>query len=121
MNLRRTIIFAKDMKRMTSFYRDALALQFLPDRSNEQWSEFQAGGVLLALHAIPAEIARDIQISGTPTPRSGAAVKLVFEVADLEVARLHLIAHGAVMSQARDWGACDGVDPEGNVFQIVKS
>jgi drug/metabolite transporter (DMT)-like permease len=24
MNLRRTIIFAKDMKRMTSFYRDAL-------------------------------------------------------------------------------------------------
>jgi hypothetical protein len=44
----------------------------------------------------------------------------VFEVADLSQARAHLIAHGAVMFEPRRRGACDGLDPEGNVFQIVE-
>ncbi len=44
----------------------------------------------------------------------------LFEVPDIEAARVHLINHGAVMSEPSAWGSCDGADPEGNVFQIVR-
>jgi catechol 2,3-dioxygenase-like lactoylglutathione lyase family enzyme len=119
MDLRRVMIFTKNFDRMTTFYRDALGLPQLPDESTEGWLEFDAGGVALALHAIPEHIAKDIEITNPPTAREQTPIKLVFEVPDIEVARIHLSNHGAVMSEPRAWG-CDGVDPEGNVFQIVK-
>jgi catechol 2,3-dioxygenase-like lactoylglutathione lyase family enzyme len=120
MNLARTMIFAKDMSRMIAFYRDGLGLRFLEERSNEGWAEFDAGGVLLALHAIPPEIARDLQITTPPKARESTPIKLVFASSDVVEARAHLAAHGAVMFEPRSWGACDGLDPEGNVFQIVE-
>ncbi|MCM3904888.1 MAG: hypothetical protein ND866_24590 [Pyrinomonadaceae bacterium] len=121
MHLRRLMIFTKDFDRMTTFYRDALGLPQLPDKSSEGWREFDAGGVALALHVIPDHIAKDIQITKPPTAREETPIKLVFEVPDIEVARTHLRNHGAVMSEPSAWGSCDGVDPEGNVFQIVKA
>jgi hypothetical protein len=51
--------------------------------------------------------------------REDGAIKLVFRVDDLEAARAHLTAHGAVLSERCSWGAYDGLDPEGNVFQIA--
>jgi predicted enzyme related to lactoylglutathione lyase len=119
MKLRRAIVFAQDMPRMTAFYRDALGLHFLPDSSNEEWAEFDAEGTLLALHAIPDEAATTIAFTEPQRPRSDTPIKLVFEAPDLEGARAHLVAHGAVMLEPHRWGACDGLDPEGNVFQIV--
>jgi len=121
MRLRRAMIFAKNIERMMAFYRDALGLTPLPDKSSEGWIEFDAGGVALALHAIPAHIAKDIEITNPPAAREGTPIKLVFEVPDIEVARIHLINHGAVMSEPSAWGSCDGADPEGNVFQIVRA
>ena len=119
MRLRRALIFTKNIERMTAFYRDALGLIPLPDKSSEGWLEFDAGGVALALHAIPEHIAKDIEIKDPPAAREGTPIKLVFEVPDVEVARINLINHGAVMSEPSAWGFCDGTDPEGNVFQIV--
>ena len=119
MQLRRAIIFTKNIERMTTFYRDALGLIPLPNKSSEGWLEFDAGGVDLALHAIPTPLAKDIEIKDPPAAREGTPIKLVFEVPDIDVARIHLINHGAVMSEPSAWGFCDGVDPEGNVFQIV--
>jgi predicted enzyme related to lactoylglutathione lyase len=121
MLLRRPIIFAKDLKRMTAFYRDGVGLRFVPECSTEQWSELDAGTARLALHAIPARIARGIEITSPPRARSTTPIKLVFEAPDLQAARARLIEHGAVMSEPRSWGACDGLDPEGNVFQIVQA
>ncbi|MFN8633184.1 MAG: VOC family protein [Chloroflexota bacterium] len=121
MQLRRPIIFAKDLQRMTAFYRDGVGLRFVPECSTDRWSELDAGGARLALHAIPPHIAQSIEIATPPKPRSSTTIKLVFEAPDLEAARAHLIAHGAVMSEPRSWGACDGLDPEGNVFQIVQA
>ena len=119
MKLRRTMIFVKDLARMTAFYRDGLGLRLIPESGQEHWVEFDAGGCLLALHEIPAEISREIVITNPPEPRQGTPLKLVFETLDLEAARSHLLSHGAVMHEPRSWGACDGLDPEGNVFQIV--
>ena len=119
MELLRAMIFVKDLERMTVFYQDALGLRPLPEKTTDGWIEFDAGGTILALHAIPAEYAKNIQISNPPAAREDNPIKLVFRAADLSAARAHLIEHGAVMGEMRSWGACDGLDPEGNVFQIA--
>ena len=48
----------------------------------------------------------------------GASVTLV-TTTDLAATRARLEAHGAIMDPPRDPRRCDGVDPEGNVFQIA--
>ncbi|MCM3873568.1 MAG: hypothetical protein ND895_23025 [Pyrinomonadaceae bacterium] len=121
MRLRCAMIFAKNIELMANFYRDAVGLTPITAESSEGWLEFDAGGVALALHAIPADIAKDIEITNPPTIREGTPIKLVFEVSDVEVARIRLMKHGARMSEPSAWGSCDGADPEGNVFQIVRS
>jgi len=118
--LKRVMIFAKDMQRMTAFYRNGLGLRELPERAQPGWVEFDAGGALLALHEIPEHIAKDIRIDVPPEGRSETPIKVVFETDDLDAARAHLAKHGAVMREPWSWGACDGLDPEGNVFQIVR-
>lgn len=119
MQLRTAMLFVKDLPRMRRFYAEALGLTELPERQGDGWAEFAAGGVTLGLHAIPPHIAADIAIGDPPTAREDTPIKLVFACPDVAAARLHLAAHGAVMFELRPWGTCDGLDPEGNVFQIA--
>jgi hypothetical protein len=91
----------------------------VPETRQSDWVEFDAGGALLALHAIPAHIAETIEIATPPEARAKTPIKLVFETADLVAARVRLVSHGAVMFEPRASGGCDGLDPEGNVFQVV--
>jgi catechol 2,3-dioxygenase-like lactoylglutathione lyase family enzyme len=121
MDLSSTMIFAKDMQRMIAFYRDGIGLRLLEEKSQEGWAELDAGAVMLVLHAVPAAIAKDIEVTSPPKIRETTPIKLIFRTADVAQARAHLIEHGAVMFEPRSWGACDGLDPEGNVFQIVKA
>lgn len=121
MKLRTAIVFVKDMKKMTAFYRDGLGLRFLAERSSPGWAEFDAGGAHLALHAIPPEVAAGIEVSEPPAPRGETPIKLVFQADDVEAARTRLTSHGAVLGETRAWGACDGLDPEGNVFQLTST
>jgi catechol 2,3-dioxygenase-like lactoylglutathione lyase family enzyme len=118
MKLHHAMIFVKRMDLMTTFYRDGLGLKIQPKKSEEGFVVFDAGGVTLALHAIPGPIAKTIEIADPPVARSDTALKLVFEVADVEEARAHLARHGAIMFEPHPSG-CDGTDPEGNVFRIV--
>ncbi len=79
MKLRMAMVFAKDMQRMTAFYRDGIGLCFLPDESKPDWSEFEA--------------------------------------------RQRSSALGGVMGDVHErlgFRACDGLDPEGNVFTLVQ-
>jgi hypothetical protein len=43
---------------------------------------------------------------------------LIFEVADSAVEASRLAALGVTILQ-RPWGTWDGIDPEGNIFQII--
>ena len=113
MRLSCAIVFVKDVARMTAFYRDALGLEQYESATDM----VELGGVVL--HAIPDAIAAMIVIEDPPRPREDTAIKLVFAAPDLAAARAQLIAAGAQMGEIKAWGACDGVDPEGNVFQIV--
>jgi predicted enzyme related to lactoylglutathione lyase len=93
--------------------------------ANQQWTDvwitFETGGASFSLHAIPAEIAEGIKIESPPIPREEHAVKLIFEVKDVEAERARLESLG-IQTLRRPWQrpgeACDAVDPEGNIFQI---
>jgi predicted enzyme related to lactoylglutathione lyase len=59
-------------------------------------------------------------VSSPPQPRESNPVKLIFEVEDLEMEVNRLTALGVSILE-RPWGTFDGIDPEGNVFQIASS
>jgi predicted enzyme related to lactoylglutathione lyase len=73
---------------------------------------------------IPKGIAETIDIATPPEPREDTPLKLVFGVEDIGRARLRAAElGGAVNATAREWQfdgdtVCDGIDPEGNVFQL---
>jgi catechol 2,3-dioxygenase-like lactoylglutathione lyase family enzyme len=116
MILATALLFVKDLDRMIAFYRDGVGLRV--DERADGWAVLDAGGASLALHAIAAPIAARIEIASPPKPRRDTPIKLVFETDDVAAARTHLAAHGAVMFEPRGPTSCDGVDPEGNVFQV---
>src|SRR5690349_19225415 len=112
MRLTRAMIYVKDIRRMASFYGETLGLQVIGETRQDTWVEFEAGDVKLALHAVPPEIADQIEISSPPTPREKNPVKLIFEVEDVASERERLGALGVMLIE-RAWGGWDGIDPEG--------
>jgi catechol 2,3-dioxygenase-like lactoylglutathione lyase family enzyme len=115
MRLNRAMIFVKNLDRMVAFYSGTLGLKAIEETRLDNFVEFDAGGTKFALHAIPREIAGQIEISSPPTPREKCPLKLTFEVEDAELKRLQELGLTII---ERPWGACDAVDPEGNVFGI---
>lgn len=116
------MLFVKDLERMKRFYGEMLGVQ--PTSQDQEWADFDLGGVRFALHAIPAAIAETIEIASPPEPRADGAVKLIFAVKDVEAERDRLESLGS-RAFRRSWQlpgrACDAVDPEGNVFQLCSS
>jgi extradiol dioxygenase family protein len=117
MRLSAAMVYVKDLPRMRAFYGEMLGVKPINETWTDSWTEFDAGGVRFALHAIPAEIASQIEITSPPRARGQNPVKLIFEVEDVEAERARLELLGVTMVQ-RPWGAWDGIDPEGNVFGI---
>ena len=115
------MIYVKDLERMKQFYGDLLGAKPTNQDWTGVWATFDTGGARFALHAIPAEIAKHIEIASPPTPRENDPVKLIFEVKDVESERARLESLGITVIR-RPWQcpgeACDAVDPEGNIFQI---
>lgn len=121
MRLGCAMIYVKDFPRMKEFYSEMLGGKPINKEWTDSWAEFDAGGARFALHAIPAEIARGIEISSPPKPRERDPIKLIFRVEDVRAERARLESLGITMLN-RPWQnpaeACEGIDPEGNIFQI---
>ena len=121
MQLRGAVPYVKDLDRMKRFYGEMLGAIPTNRLWTDSWATFEAGGTRFSLHAIPAEIAKNIKIGSPPAPREEEPVKLIFEVKDVESERARLESLGVQMLR-RPWQkpgeACDAVDPEGNIFQI---
>jgi catechol 2,3-dioxygenase-like lactoylglutathione lyase family enzyme len=111
------MIYVKDLQRMSSFYGDTLGLKAIEETRMDTWVEFDAGNTRFALHAIPPQVAAQIEISSPSPARERNPVKLSFEVDDVAAERKRLEVLGVTIVQ-RPWGAVDGIDPEGNVFGI---
>lgn len=124
MQLGSAILYVKDFERMKRFYSEMLGANPTNHEWAEAWASFETGGARFSLHAIPAEMAESIVIESPPIAREQHAVKLSFEVRDVELERARLESLG-VQVLRRPWQkpgeACDAIDPEGNVFQICSS
>ena len=100
---------------MTRFYSEVIGLKPVEATRLPDWVEFDAGA--FSLHAIPADIVRDIQISTPLVPREQQSCKLLFDVDDLDAELARLTALGVPILH-RPWGGWDAVDPEGNVLGV---
>ena len=76
MRLARSILFAKDVPRLTAFYRDMLQLEVHPSEyPPAEWTVLAAGGCELALHRVPDPWNARIEIASAPRPREDTPLK----------------------------------------------
>jgi catechol-2,3-dioxygenase len=113
MRLAQVILFANDLVRMKELYSGFLGLAILEEADGYLRLD-AGGGCVLMLHQLGEP--------PSPTPRQDTFIKLAFHADDVAAARAALIAHGVQMKEPHHFGSvtfCDGVDYEGNIFQIT--
>ncbi len=106
LELRRVIVFALDMEKLTAFYEKVLGLSICGREPG--WVDFDAGACHFALHK-------------SHTKADGRRPKLAFYARDVAATRAALIKKGARMGPVKStahFDMCDGKDPEGNPFQV---
>lgn len=111
------ILFVHDVARVQAFYAQ-LGLAVVDGDAASGFVRLRdpGGGAVLALHATRA--------IGPPTgaARTDSAWKICFHVSDIDAARDAVTAAGATMRDIKRFDGlaiCDGIDPEGNVFQLT--
>jgi catechol 2,3-dioxygenase-like lactoylglutathione lyase family enzyme len=120
-SLSRVILFVQDVPRLAEFYQSMLGLMVVEEIAGEWVVLAAGGGCELALH----RVGEPYRVSDTRSWRVESNMKLVMTVDEgLEGLRARLLAAGVEMRDLRaspgaGW-RCDGVDPEGNVFQLVE-
>ena len=116
------VVYAKDKRRVSAFYRRTLGLVAIEDEATHDL--LRGPGIELVIHAIPQNYASQISIANPPLVREETPLKPVFRVESLEAVRLAAESAGGSLQPAdRAWqynGAIvlDGCDPEGNVVQF---
>jgi catechol 2,3-dioxygenase-like lactoylglutathione lyase family enzyme len=103
--------WTRDMDRAVAFYETTLGLP-VSRRAGNEWAEFQAGGISLALH-------------GTEEASMPPSGTVVFRVEDLDEARWALEQRGVVFDGHES--EVPGVarfttfrDPDGNLLQLIE-
>jgi catechol 2,3-dioxygenase-like lactoylglutathione lyase family enzyme len=113
------ILYVDDVERMRDFYVDLFDLRVILQEPG--WIRLDSGGSVLALHALRRPDGAPPPAS-PPAPRTDSPIKLCFRVDDVDDARARLVAAGVAMRDIHRYDAvtfCDGIDPEGNVFQLT--
>ncbi len=107
------ILHVRDLPTALAFYRDQLGLAVKNSDDGSTRAELGTGTVSLVLDA-----------SLKPGPANNRA-RLVFKVDDVESTRAGLAARGVrlgpVYRPKPGLAACDGSDPEGNLFTLQSS
>ena len=116
------VVYAKDVERLASFYQSALALAIA-----EQARTFvvlHGQGFEVAIVAMPEAAAAAIERRSPPVPLEDTPIKASFLLPSIEARRGAVTgAGGTLMPPEAAWTwrgqvHLDGVDPEGNVFQL---
>ncbi|RXK58958.1 VOC family protein [Lacibacter luteus] len=118
MNLSGIILYVQDIERLSKFYEEHFHFE-VAEESLPYWILLKSGGAELGLHK--AGVAMDIS-AGNAGENNNA--KLIFETEeDIVMLREKLKSKQIQVREIKTWDdydywLCDGVDPEGNVFQI---
>jgi predicted enzyme related to lactoylglutathione lyase len=119
------VIFAKSVAMLANFYRQVAEMTTAHEDKDHivlDQEHFQ-----VVIHGIPKNIAARINITEPPQVREETPLKLCLPVSSIEHARLKSAELGGrVGPKSKEWAArgfraCDGFDPEGNVFQVRES
>lgn len=115
-------MFAKDVQKLAHFYKEVVGMAEV--HGDEDHVVLDEGGFQLVIHGIPKAIAASLTISEPPRVRKDTPIKVCLPVTNIAQARERAAALGGEVGptseewQARGFTACDGFDPEGNVFQV---
>lgn len=114
-----TIIFyVRDVKKLQNFYVENFNLKTI--EQDEIWVLLNAGSINIGLHKIGDQYLEKINLY----QEFDNNTKIVFEIdLDIETARNELISRNVEMREIKtfenyNYWLCDGIDPEGNVFQL---
>ncbi|MDH0895005.1 MULTISPECIES: VOC family protein [unclassified Pseudomonas] len=116
------VIFAKDAIKLASFYGAVAEMSEL--HGDKDHVILDAEGFQLVIHCIPKKIAATIEITAPPQVRDGTPIKVCLPVSSIATSRAKAAELGGSVGpkseewEARGFRACDGYDPEGNVFQV---
>lgn len=113
-------IYAKELERVAGFYESLLGMSRL--HSSADLVVLQSQDVQLVIHQAPAPIAAAIRIESPPLQRGDCALKFFFSVPSIGAARQAAADLGGQMLDTlypgRGFIACNGIDPEGNIFHL---
>lgn len=117
------LIHAKDLGRLTLFYRTLLQMEILSQ--DDGFVVMENHDIQLLLRAMPDAIARDIAIEVPPRLREHGAIQLFFTVPSLAWAEAKAADLGGGVQQ-QQWSGPGFVlrnafDPEGNILQLRES
>jgi predicted enzyme related to lactoylglutathione lyase len=119
------VLFAKQVVRLAHFYREVAGMEEI--HADTGHVVLDGGHFQLVVHNIPKKVAATIEITEPPHIRVSMPIKICLPVLSIDAARTLAAALGGRVGakknewQARGFIACDGHDPEGNVFQVRES
>ena len=119
------VIYAKDYRALAKFYEHVAGLT--QHEVNEEYVMLESPSFQLIVLQIPQRIAASIIIDKPPRKRENTPVKLFLNVSSVENARQAAKALGGDLNGVeKEWKfhgvkRCDGIDPEGNVFQLQEA
>jgi predicted enzyme related to lactoylglutathione lyase len=116
-------IYAKNLTNVAGFYEKLLGLARV--RSTEELVILSSSDLQIIVHAMPSQVAREMDISSPPAIRDNAAYKFFYTVASISEAQAVADSLGGqvLSEQWRGPGFIvrNAVDPEGNIFQLRES
>jgi len=116
------VVFCSDVATLSTFYQAVAAMVRLSGDATHTVLEVE--GFQLVVHGLRGEPGVAADASGQVPVRQDSYVKVCLPVASLAAARTQAESLGGKLYppdrewQARGFRACDGYDPEGNVFQL---
>jgi predicted enzyme related to lactoylglutathione lyase len=114
------VFFSADVSRLAAFYEAVLSAK--PNHEPSGDIRLIGDQEEVLVHAVPARIAKTIEMRTPPEPRAGSAIKPVFDVESLEAALERVNEKGGVVT-GRTF-SIDGltrhdvIDPDVNVIQL---
>src|SRR5262245_40562795 len=119
------VIYAKDYRALAKFYERVAGLT--QREADEEYVLLAAPSFQLVILQIPQRIAANITGDKPPRKRENTPIKLFLNVSSIEDARHAAKVLGGELNPAEaEWKfhgvkRCDGIDPEGNVFQLQEA
>ena len=115
-----TLIYAKDLALLASFYRHLLSMSEV--HASDELVVLRSPDAELIVHQIPAHIAATFVVESPPVLREDTAIKPCFAVASVSEAQARATSMGGALFGPQYEGPgfriTNAYDPEGNIMQL---